>query len=81
MGGRVVERGLIALGLGHFGEFQRVGAFALYGAHNFNLVSQARAFAADRLGEIGFVPESRVLDPRVQFVQATKGDIPVKDAS
>jgi hypothetical protein len=37
--------------------------------------------AAERLGLGGLVPQGRVFDPGVQFVQTAERRLPVKDAS
>ncbi len=77
----VVQRGLVALGVGQLGELDRVGELALQLLHPADLVGQARALAHQRLGRVGVVPEGRVLDPRVQLIQVAERGSPVKDAS
>ena len=80
-GDAVVGHRLVALGLGHVDQFGRVGEFALDAAGRRHRLIEAAAFLHHRLRRLGVVPQRRVLDPRVQLVEAAEGAIPVKETS
>jgi len=77
----VVQGGLVALHVGQFGVLQGVLELALQGLHRLDRIGQAGALAHDRLGVVRPIPQGRVLDPGVQFVEFTERGLPVKDAS
>ena len=70
LGGGLVGDSLIALHLGQLRQFQRIGQITLKLAHSFDLARQTRAVAHHGLGFLRLVPQGRVLDPGVQFIQA-----------
>jgi hypothetical protein len=76
-----IQRGFVALLVGHLGVADGVTQVPLEKAHRFDLAGQAGALAHQRLGGGGVVPERRVLDAGVQFVELTERWLPVKDAS
>jgi hypothetical protein len=78
---RVVEGGLVALCLGQIGEVAGIGGRALQPPDGLDLFSQTGALAHEALGRRSVIPEGRVLDPGVQFIETAKRDVPVKDAS
>jgi hypothetical protein len=78
---RLLEAGLVALLIGQLGVAHGVGQVAFQALHGLHRGGQARALAAHRLRLVRLIPQRRVLDPGVQFIEFSKRDIPVKDAS
>jgi hypothetical protein len=56
LGARVLERGLVVLGVGHVGELDGVIEFALQRTHRLHLAGKARALAHQGLGVAGVIP-------------------------
>ena len=54
---------------------------AFEAAHCIDLTGQALAFAHQGLGLRGVIPQGRIFDPGIQFIEVSKGRFPVKDAS
>ena len=81
LGAGLLEAGLVALLVSQFGVADGVGQVPLDGVHGLDLAGQPGALAHHRLGLVGPVPERRVLDPGVQFVETSERRLPVKDAS
>jgi hypothetical protein len=65
----------------HLGQHHPVFEVLLHRLDGVDLAFQLRAFAADGLGLFRPVPQGRVLDPCVQLIELSDGDVPVKDAS
>src|SRR6185437_774206 len=70
---------LVALGLAHIDQAERVVKLILDPAITLNAAFQPRFLAHDRLRALGIVPEIGGLGKRFQFVEAFDGFIPVKD--
>ncbi len=77
----LIEAGFVTLLIGHFGQGQGVLQAAFQAAHRVDLTGQPLALAHQRLGLGRIVPQGRILDPGVQFIEVTEGWFPVKDAS
>ena len=78
---RLLEAGLVILLIGEFSVADSVAKIPLQADHRLDRGRKARALPAYGLCFIGTVPEGRILDPGVQFMQFAEGDIPVKVAS
>jgi hypothetical protein len=81
LGTSLFQAGLITLLVRHLGVAHGVGQVPLKRHNRLNLGGQPRPLTCQRLGDLGVVPEGRILDPGVQLIEFTKRDIPVKDAS
>jgi hypothetical protein len=57
------------------------GQLAFDGARGRHRLIEPAALAHHRLRGLGIVPERRVLDARVQFIETAEGAIPVKETS
>lgn len=66
---RLVDQAVIAFQIAQFGEFQRVFQLLLDAQHSVHGRGQFGAFARNLLSLFGLVPQRRVFDPRVQFVE------------
>ena len=75
------QRALVALGLRHLPELDRVACLALQFADVVHAGLEPVAFTHQRLRFLGVVPEIRAFRKCVQFGQALFGKAPVKDAS
>ena len=71
----------IALGFGQIDQVLGIGRFALQRLDTLDGIVQRLTFAHQYLGVSGIVPERGIFGLGIQFVETTKGDIPVKDAS
>ena len=68
----------------HFGELDqlaRIGQVTLDSARGGYGPVQPTTLGHQRLGGLGIVPQLRVFNPRVQFIETAKGAIPVKETS
>ena len=78
---RVGRNFLFAFGLGHLDQLDIVREPLVEVGIGVERGLQRLAFAHDLLRALGVVPQRRVLDFRVQLVEALVRGIPVKDAS
>ena len=78
---RLLEAGLVTLFIGEFGVTDSVRKVTLKTDDRLDRARQPGTFATDRLGLFRSVPKGRILDPSVQFMQLTEGEIPVKVSS
>ncbi len=76
-----VHQILVTFGFGHFDEFGGIGLLAVDSAGRADRRVEPGALAHHLLRLLLIVPQGRILDPGVQLIELSKGDIPVKDAS
>src|SRR3546814_7787136 len=78
---RLVDAGLVALGLAQLGQREGVIQFAFDAMELLQRALQMGALAHHLLGPLGIVPQRRVFRLGVQLIEAQGGGIDVKDAS
>ena len=78
---RLVEHRLVALGLSHLGERERIVDLALDLEIAVDAAIEPRALAHQCLRARRIIPEFRIFDCGVQLGEAARRVIPVKDAS
>ena len=71
----------VALVLAHFDQLEAIGKFTVHIPQASNGIVQIGALPHQFLRAGGVIPQARIFDKLVQFIQAFNGDIPVKDAS
>ena len=76
---RVVDQALVALGVGHLHQLDRVGQLALDRARRAHRSVEPLALAHHFLRRLGIVPQRRVLDLGVELLQPALGAVPVEE--
>ncbi len=68
---RFVDQALIALHVAQLGEFDDVLQVLFHGADRFDRSRKLGAFLVDRLGFFRIVPQRRILDAGIEFVETS----------
>ena len=71
----------VALILAHFNQLKAIGKFAVHIPQASNGIIQIGALPHQFLRAGGVIPQARIFDKLVQFIQAFNCNTPVKDAS
>ena len=77
----VVDQRVVALRLGHLDQLDGVGQLALDLARRPDRLVQPAPLAHHFLRRLGIVPQARLLDPGVQFLQPAQRPVPVEEAA
>jgi hypothetical protein len=78
-GDGIVDQGLVALGLGHLHQLDRVVELFLDRPSGADRLVEATTLPHHLLRGLGIVPQVRVLDPGVELVEAPERSVPVEE--